>query len=197
MHHESAPIDRSTQPQPVVEIQVEARFEPVASATDDARAAGGAVGWRLLDVAQAPDDSASGLTIALFRDEAEGYYLNLTTAEPSIFVMWRVGESPWSAPDPVAVTLSYNEAARWLDAGERVDRVPMPAEVAAWLAEFAQRHYQPERGRKRRGTKPSFMDRREFEQMLERERGAAGRSGGAPGAGLPVDPDSGSSRGDR
>ncbi|HVL56464.1 MAG TPA: DUF3305 domain-containing protein [Burkholderiaceae bacterium] len=171
----------------MVEIPVEARFEPMpASAT--------AAGWRLVDVTQAPDDAAGGLRIALFRDESEGYYLNLTTAEPSIFVMWRIDASPLAAPDPVAATFSYNEAARWLDAGERVDRVPMPPEVAAWLAEFVQRHYRPEQARKkRRGPKPSFMDRREFEQMVERERQAGDPEVG--GGGDADAPPSGGSRG--
>jgi hypothetical protein len=31
----------------------------------------------------------TGLTVTLHRDEAEGYYLNLSTGTPVWFVMWR------------------------------------------------------------------------------------------------------------
>jgi hypothetical protein len=31
-----------------------------------------------------------GFTLMLHRDEAEGYYLNVSGAEPSVFVLWRM-----------------------------------------------------------------------------------------------------------
>jgi hypothetical protein len=116
------------------------------------------------------------LSMEIFTDEADGYYLNLTSGEPSIFVKWRMpgDESGVSGAsgDPIAmaVSLSYNEAGRWMDGGERVDRVVMPAEVAAWLTEFVNLHWEPEKKRKRRGTKPSFMPRAQFAEMSDRER---------------------------
>jgi hypothetical protein len=45
---------------------------------------------------------------------------------------------------PVLLTLSYDEAARLLDAGETVDAVPLPGEMADWLARFVAQHYRPE-----------------------------------------------------
>ena len=42
------------------------------------------------------------------------------------------------------MTVSYNEAARLLDGGERVDAVPMPPEVLAWVTPFVAEHYKPE-----------------------------------------------------
>jgi Protein of unknown function (DUF3305) len=108
----------------------------------------------------------------LFRDEALGYYLNLESPDPSIFVKWRLdgGDALNKAsllPNVIAVTLSYDEAGRWLDASESVDRVPMPEEMRPWLAEFAQTHYKPEEKKKRRGQKPSFMSRQEFAKFAE------------------------------
>src|SRR2546425_12615055 len=50
-----------------------------------------------------------GFKLELFRDEAEGYYLNLTTNKPFVFVNWLEEEG---AGVPKAVTVSYNEAAR-------------------------------------------------------------------------------------
>ena len=144
-----------------------------------AQAVGGrwqATQWRLVDVMPAEPSEPSDLAIELFADEAQGYYLNLTSGEPSIMVKWRLPEDESGvvgdagAPLPLAVTLSYDEAGRWMDGGERVDRVPMPAAMAEWLAQFVRLHWKPEEKRKRRGTKPSFMSREQFEQMVEIER---------------------------
>jgi hypothetical protein len=91
-----------------------------------------------------------GLEVALHRDEAEGYYLNLTSGAPVWFVMWRTGDDDPSLAWPELVTLSYNEAGRLLDAQERVDNVPLPGEYVAWLQGFAEEHYHPEPKQRRR-----------------------------------------------
>ncbi|HYD45867.1 MAG TPA: DUF3305 domain-containing protein [Phenylobacterium sp.] len=96
-----------------------------------------------------------GLAVTLFRDEGEGYYLNLTSGAPVWFVTWRVSDEDPSRAWPEAVTLSYNEAARWLDAQERVDNLPLPPEMQAWLATFTDAHYRPEPKQRRRP--PSFL----------------------------------------
>jgi hypothetical protein len=81
------------------------------------------------------------LPVALHRDEAEGYYLNVSTSEPRVFVMWRMEEG---RAVPQYVTLSYAEASRWMDGGEQVDSVPMPAELYAWVGEYVEQNYRPE-----------------------------------------------------
>ena len=95
-----------------------------------------------------------GLRVELFRDEAEGYYLNVTTPAPCWFVLWRMEEEPGLAaepvPRPIIATLSYNEAARWLDAQETVEQVPAPADIVAWMREFAQEHYEAEPKKRKR-----------------------------------------------
>jgi hypothetical protein len=91
-----------------------------------------------------------GLPVTLHRDEAEGYYLNLSSGAPVWFVMWRHDESDPPRAWPEFVTLSYDEAGRLLDAQERVDNLPLPAAVRDWLQAFADEHYKPEpRQRKR------------------------------------------------
>ncbi|HEX7383128.1 MAG TPA: DUF3305 domain-containing protein [Burkholderiaceae bacterium] len=91
-----------------------------------------------------------GLTLELFRDEGEGYWLNLATEAPVWFVKWRIDDEDPSRAWPEDVTLSYNEAGRWLDAQERVDNLPLPAEVREWLQAFTDATYRPEpRQRKR------------------------------------------------
>jgi hypothetical protein len=96
-----------------------------------------------------------GLEVSLHRDEAEGYYLNLSSGAPVWFVMWRIDDADPSRAWPEFVTLSYNEAGRLLDAQERVDNVPLPADVTAWLQAYTEVHYQPEPKKRRRP--PSFQ----------------------------------------
>jgi len=91
-----------------------------------------------------------GFTVALHRDEAEGYHLNLGCDAPAWFVMWRIDDEDPSRAWPEAVTLSYHEAGRWLDAQERVDNLPLPGGVRAWLQEFTDLHYRPEPRQRRR-----------------------------------------------
>lgn len=97
-----------------------------------------------------------GQRIELHPSEGEGYWLNLNSPAPCIFVMWRL-EAGDPAPRPVVVTLSYNEAGRMLDAGEQVDNVPMPADVRGALEAYTARHYRPEPRKKVRRNDP-FRD---------------------------------------
>jgi hypothetical protein len=82
-----------------------------------------------------------GFVLQLHRDEAEGYYLNVSGPAPSVFVLWRMDEE---RALPVEVTVSSEEAARWLDGGHSVDRVGMPAEIFAWVGEYVEHTYRPE-----------------------------------------------------
>ncbi len=89
-----------------------------------------------------------GHWLELRRDEAQGYYLNCSAPNPSVFVMWRLREEE---AVPVLLSASYDEAARWLDAGEQVDAVAMPAPLREAVVRFAAEHYRPapKRARKR------------------------------------------------
>lgn len=95
-----------------------------------------------------------GFTVELFKDDAQGYDLNASSPAPCWFVLWRMQE-PVSVSDepmavPVMVSLSYHDAGRWLDAQENVDQVPAPAEVVAWMGEFADAHRVVEAKRRQR-----------------------------------------------
>ena len=103
-----------------------------------------------------------GFEITLFRDEAEGYYLNVATGTPKVFVMWRQEEGA-DTPTPHSVTASYNEAARWMDAQEKVDTVPMPESMAQWLNAYVTANYKPEPKKKR--VKISFLAPRDKEKL--------------------------------
>ncbi len=94
-----------------------------------------------------------GERIELHHSEGEGYWLNLNSPQPCIFVMWRLDEGD-TVPRPVVVTVSYNEAGRMLDAGDHVDTVPMPDSLRAVLMSYTDAHYKPEPRKKVRRNDP-------------------------------------------
>jgi len=95
-----------------------------------------------------------GLQVVLYRDDAEGLYLNLESPSPCFWVVWRPDEERLIEGEPMAVpqiaTLSYHDAGRWLDAQEKVEQVPAPAEVVAWLRAFVAEHHHIEPKRRKR-----------------------------------------------
>ena len=91
-----------------------------------------------------------GFTLELHADQADGYYLNLSSGAPVWFVVWRIDDDDPSRAWPETVSVSYTEAGRWLDAQERVDNVPLPADLVAWLQAYTDEHYRPEEKRPRR-----------------------------------------------
>jgi len=123
--------------------------------------------WEAIGIVADPGDAATprlllqddtraqwlhgGFELKLYRDEAENYYLNLSAAQPCVFVVWRMEED---LAVPKFVTVSYGEAARFMDASEQVDNVPMPRDMGDWLGDFVNQHYKPEP--KRRSRPPSF-----------------------------------------
>jgi hypothetical protein len=90
-----------------------------------------------------------GFDAILFRDEAEGYFLNVSSESPSAFVCLRIDEAT-GEPYPFQVTLSYNEAARWMDSAERVERAVVWPELAAWMGQWVEENYRPEPKKRRK-----------------------------------------------
>lgn len=97
-----------------------------------------------------------GFDVALRREQAGDYALNLGSPTPSIFVLCRRNGTDL---EPEAVTVSLDEA-QGLDSTElrsaewEVLRAPLPPEIGRWMAEFVERHYEPPRrgkGRRRDG----------------------------------------------
>ena len=110
---------------------------------------------RLAPTSPATQWRFDGLSTELHRSEGEGYWLNLTSPAAKAFVMWRpADDGAEPSVRPHAVTLSYNEAARMLDAGEQVEGVPLAAELRAWMQPFVDANYKPEPRRKVRRNDP-------------------------------------------
>lgn len=88
-----------------------------------------------------------GMQLRLDPAEAEGYYLNITSPQPKLFVLWRMdGE----VARPLHLSVSYNEGTRWADSDEHVDGVALPPDLLPWISEFAAEHYRPEPRKKPR-----------------------------------------------
>ncbi|TAG05508.1 MAG: DUF3305 domain-containing protein [Betaproteobacteria bacterium] len=108
------------------------------------------------DVAGETRWTYDGQSIDLHNSEGEGYWLNINSPAPCVFVMWRMEEGE-SVPKPAVTTVSYNEAGRMLDAGDKVDNVPMPPDMLEALVEYTAAHYTPEVRKKVRRNDP-FKD---------------------------------------
>ena len=139
---------------------VSERWEPVAVvppvvATPSAGAPGTPTPVKISDEPSGTRWRFDGHAFELHPTEAEGYYLNLVAPDPKAFVMWRMTEDGADPPVfPVIVTVSYNQAARMLDGGERVDAVPLPAGILAWMEPFVADHYKPEPKKRVRRNDP-------------------------------------------
>ena len=88
-----------------------------------------------------------GFELAIHRDEIEGYYMNVSSGSPRVFVLWRMegelGDENARAL-PLQVTASYDEGGRWMDGGHSVDSVTMPDAIFAWVGEYVEKNYRPE-----------------------------------------------------
>lgn len=100
-----------------------------------------------------------GFGVQLFADECKGYFLNLTSGQPSWFVSWRPHAQDPSQVEVTAVSLSYIEADRRMFAEEHVESVPLPPELCEWLQGFTNQHFKPDSARKVRAQ--SFLTAQE------------------------------------
>ena len=115
----------------------------------------------------------TGIDVRLCSTEAEGYFLNISAPTPCWFIMWRFEEVDGvELAVPKSVTLSYNEAARLMDGGERVDTLPASADIVERLTAFTNEYYHPEP--KRKNKKPSFEGGEGVAKMAIAEGGKNG-----------------------
>jgi hypothetical protein len=103
----------------------------------------------LIDMPQRMQRLHPGFEVTLFDDEAEGYFLNVSSEQPSIFVTLRTDEATGELY-PLQATLSYNEAARRMDGGERVERIAAWPELVAWMGAWVEANYKPEPKKRRK-----------------------------------------------
>ncbi|MEM7508346.1 MAG: DUF3305 domain-containing protein [Pseudomonadota bacterium] len=116
-----------------------------------------AADWReLRREGEAVEFHAATLPVEIHRAETEAYRVALSDDPPSCWVILRPCEDPQSRHEVAVfgVTVSPFEAQDYADSGEEiVERVPMPAPMIAWLAEFVAQHHVDEPFIKRRRDK--------------------------------------------
>ena len=147
------PVDVIMERVPLHNRWVSERWLPVAVVAAES-AGGGAACERL--AGEVERWRCGPYEVELHPSEAEGYYLNVTAPSPKAFVLWRLYEDA-PAARPVVVTVSYNEAARFMDGGEQVEGVPLPEPLADMMRPFIALHYKPEPRRKVKRNDP-FAD---------------------------------------
>ncbi len=104
-----------------------------------------------------------GFVLELHADECKGYFLNLTSGQPSWFVSWRPHDSDAGQVDVTSVSVSYIEADRRLTAEENVESLPLAPELCEWLQAFTNANFRPEGQRKVRAQ--SFLTPQERERL--------------------------------
>ncbi len=117
--------------------------------------------WRLLGIVPGLTDAEitaaqqlgevitlTSLRLQLYRQFCESYYVNLTAEKTKIYLVCR--DEGDDALSPVLLTVDFDEAASYMEAGEKVFDAPLPDVLCVWLERFVLAHYQPQQPKKRR-----------------------------------------------
>ena len=94
-----------------------------------------------------------GLVIELFPDGCEGYWYNLLSERPSLFVVCFEGDEDEEGEVelvPVIVTANQDETNAHLECDDPVYSVSMPEKIVEWVERYVVEHYQPEIRKKRK-----------------------------------------------
>ncbi len=124
-----------------VEPEPEAEPAPAASGPDSERIGTGR--WQFC---------WHGLGVRLRRSDAETYWYNLTSQQPSLFVICR--EDPQFGLVPALVTLDQDESARQQESEAEIFSMPLPVWLAGEVERFVLAHYRPDEKRGKRRRKP-------------------------------------------
>lgn len=90
-----------------------------------------------------------GLQLNLYKDGSEGYWYNLLSEQPFLFVVCE-GEQGACEIAPMYVTANQDEAIGHLESEDIVLSAPMPVEIRELLERYVVNHYQPAQHKKRK-----------------------------------------------
>ena len=91
------------------------------------------------------------LSLQLYPLHCDAYYQNLMSGAPKVYLVCPQFESqPDDVPQPLLITVDYDEAASYMETGEQIFTAALPEELCEWLERFVLEHYQPEKPKKRR-----------------------------------------------
>ncbi len=88
----------------------------------------------------------TSLRLQLYRQFCESYYVNLTAEQTKVYLVCRDEGDNLS---PVLLTVDFDEAASYMEAGEKVFDAALPGVLCVWLERFVLAHYQPQQPKKR------------------------------------------------
>ena len=89
------------------------------------------------------------LSLNLYVQHCDAYYINLTSNQPKIYFGCTENEE---TVEPITLTVDFDEAAALMETGERVLEAPLSESLCLWLEKFVLQHYKPEKLKKRRRT---------------------------------------------
>jgi hypothetical protein len=93
----------------------------------------------------------SGLCLELFKDGAEGYWYNLMSDAPYLFLVCSIDESgSGDEIEPMLVTANQDEALGHMESDDLVLSISMPAELCDRLERFVVENYVPATKQKRK-----------------------------------------------
>ncbi len=88
-----------------------------------------------------------GYHLRLHVDECESYYHNLLAPSPCCYVVATLSDD--GVPQPMLLSLSFDEAHAYLEGEETIYTVPIPPEIYQWTEAFVLANYVPEKRIKR------------------------------------------------
>ena len=93
-----------------------------------------------------------GYDVALYLDDIESYHFNLEGESLWIFVIGEYADAEDEAGEivPLLVTLSYDEAASYMETDSLVFNLPIPGEIQLWVERYVLDHYRPVEKKKRK-----------------------------------------------
>ncbi len=112
------------------------------------------INWEVAEIAQQTDrEDAVAIWLMLHRDERMAYRFNLSSEAPRLFVICEDLNAELRLPRKL--TLAQDVAADYMDAGQPVLSIPMPAPIKVWLEAFMAHHGEvedPRAGKRRLRT---------------------------------------------
>jgi len=88
--------------------------------------------------------------LQLYPQHCESYYQNLISGQAQVYMVCPQSDS---VPQPLLITVDYDEAASYMETGEQIFNAALPEDLCLWLERFVLAHYQPEKPKKRRRKK--------------------------------------------
>jgi len=92
------------------------------------------------------------LQLQLYPLHCDSYYHNLSSEQPMAYLVCSLQEGD-AEPQPLLLTVDYDEAASYMETGEEVYTTALPEALCLWLEQFVLTHYQPEKRKKRHRQK--------------------------------------------